>query len=162
MSAGSAAVLIGILENQIILTRRAADLRSFTGQVCLPGGKFDEGDGDFSSTAHREFREEVYFDGTIEPLFSLFPEYSIVSRQKVYPVIAKLDGQVSGFNPSEVARLFYVPLGVLQPELFLIHPEYPHIQHNLCFHYDHELIWGLTAYILYHFTLYYKKYFESL
>lgn len=162
MSAKSAAVLIGILDKQIVLTRRAADLRSFTGQVCLPGGKFDHGDLDFSATAQREFREEVYFDGEIEPLFSLLPECSVVSRQKVYPLIAKLDGKITGYNPSEVARLFYVPLEILQPELFRINPEYPHIQHNLCFNYDNEFVWGLTGYILYHFGLYYKKYFESL
>lgn len=162
MSVKSAAVLIGVLDKQIILTRRAADLRSFTGQVCLPGGKFDSGDINFSATAQREFREEVYFAGDIQPLFSLLPECSVVSRQKIYPLVAKLNGEIQGFNPSEVARLFYLPLDVLQPELFTINPEYPHIQHNLCFNYDNEFVWGLTAYILYHFSIYHKKYFESL
>lgn len=162
MSAKSAAVLIGILDKEIILTRRAADLRSFTGQVCLPGGKFDSVDIDFSATAQREFREEVYFAGQIEPLFSLFPECSVVSRQKVYPLVAKLNGEILGVNPSEVGRLFYLPLDILQPELFSINPEYPNIQHNLCFNYDNEFVWGLTAYILYHFSLYHKKNFESL
>lgn len=157
----SAAVLIGILDKQIILTKRSADLRSFTGHVCLPGGKQDHDDLDITATAIREFNEEVYFEGSITPLFCMFPECSVVSQQRVYPIIAQLDGVVSGANPDEVARLFYLPLDFLQPKIFSIHPEYPHIQHNLYFQHENEMVWGLTSYILYNFSVYYKHFFVS-
>lgn len=151
MFANSAAVLIGILDNKIILTKRSAELRSFTGQVCLPGGKFDQTDSSIVATAIREFNEEVYFTGDIEPLFCMLPESSVVFKQAVYPIVARLDGVIDGFNADEVAKLFSISLDELNLTQFLINPDYPAIKHNKCFWHDGELVWGLTAHILYSF-----------
>lgn len=159
MFANSAAVLIGILDNKIILTKRSAELRSFTGQVCLPGGKFDQTDSSIVSTAIREFSEEVYFTGNIEPLFCLLPETSVVFKQVVYPVVARLDGVINGFNIAEVAKLFSISLDELNLTRFSINPDHPNIKHNQCFWHDGELVWGLTAHILYNFIANIKFYF---
>ncbi len=152
MLTNSAAVLIGILDNEVILTKRSAELRSFTGQVCLPGGKCDQTDSSIIETALREFREEVYFTGSIEPIFCMLPESSARFKQAVYPVVARLDGIINGFNISEVAKLFSISLDELNLKRFSINPDYPNIKHNQCFFHDGELIWGLTAHILYNFT----------
>ena len=147
----SAAVLIGILNNTIILTKRSAELRSFTGQVCLPGGKFDASDTSIVATAVREFHEEVCFTGSVEPFLCMLPESSVVSKQCVYPVVARLNGEISGFNSAEVAKLLFISLDELDLSKFSINPDYPSIKHNQCFWHDGELIWGLTAHILHDF-----------
>ncbi len=159
MNRNPAAVLLGILDNRVVLTRRAAGLRTFTGHVCLPGGQQDSFDSDILNTAIREFNEEVYFNGSIEPILCMLPETSIVSKQEVYPIVANLDGEIKGFNLEEVGRLFFMPLNELSPDKFIINPQYPTIKHNKCLTYDGEFIWGLTAHILYKFAESFKKYF---
>lgn len=158
---GNAGVLIGVWDDKIILTKRSANLRSFTSQVCLPGGKYDELDNEITATALREFQEEIYFSGTIDVLGCLYPEASIVSGQLVYPVIANLCGEVSGFNHDEVERLILLDIAKLNEDIFYINPDYPNIRHNRCFDCDGERVWGLTAYILYEFLQQYIKKTEN-
>lgn len=146
-----AAVLVGLLNNHIVLTKRSAGLRSFSQHVCLPGGMQDYSDTTLVNTAIREFNEEVTFNGNLRTLACMYPEYSIVSQQQVYPVIARLDGEITGVNQDEVDRLIMLPLKQLEDSNFYIHPHYPGIKHRFCLDYDNELIWGLTAYILYKF-----------
>lgn len=157
-----AAVLLGILDSQIVLTKRAANLRSFTGHICLPGGQQEFADQeDMSITATREFREEVSFEGKIFPALCMLPECSIVSGQAVYPVIATLSGKISGFNPEEVEQVLLLPLERLSPDEFTINPAYPTIKHNKCLELSGEIVWGLTAHILYEFSIYYHTLFKE-
>lgn len=142
------AVLIGIIDNKIILTKRSDNLKSFAGHVCLPGGRFEVGDINLTNTAIREFSEEVMFNGNIVPLFCLTPEFSPTATSNLYPIIAKLDGDVQGFNLDEVQKLFYLDINDLSDTLFSINQEYPSIMHNLCFNYADEYVWGVTASIL--------------
>ena len=146
-----AAVLLGLLNDQIVLTKRSAGLRSFSQHVCLPGGMQDHSDETLVNTAIREFNEELTFDGTLQVTACMYPEYSIVSQQQVYPVIARLDGEITSVNQDEVERLIMLPLEQLEDSNFYVHPHYPEIKHRFCLDYDDELIWGLTAYILYKF-----------
>lgn len=148
---GNAGVLIGILDEQIILTKRSANLRSFTSQVCLPGGKYDDSDGGIVATALREFHEEIDFKGNIDVIACLFPEASIVSGQSVYPIIANLSGMINGFNQDEVERLLLLDMHLLDGNIFSVNPDYPNIRHNRCFNFAGERVWGLTAHILYEF-----------
>ncbi|TXJ02463.1 MAG: CoA pyrophosphatase [Neisseriales bacterium] len=146
-----AAVLLGLLNDQIVLTKRSAGLRSFSQHVCLPGGMQDYSDETLVNTAIREFNEELTFNGSLQVTACMYPEYSIVSQQQVYPVIARLDGEITGVNQDEVERLIMLPLEQLEDSNFYVHPHYPEIKHRFCLDYDDELIWGLTAYILYKF-----------
>ena len=147
-----AAVLIGIIDDNIVLTKRSANLRSFTGHVCLPGGGFEpEYDCIASDAATREFNEELIFAGEVEQICCMLPEYSIVSSQVVYPVVARLDGIISAFNLDEVDKLIYLPITKLKQGLFSMNPQYPNIKHNKCFEHEGEFVWGLTAHILYKF-----------
>ena len=59
----------------------------------------------------------------------MYPEYSIVSQQQVYPVIARLDGEITDVNQDEVERLIMLPLSKLEDTNFYIHPDYPEIKH---------------------------------
>lgn len=60
-----AAVLIALTdqpEPEVILTVRAAHMRSHPGEVAFPGGKRDPGDHSLLETALRESREEIGLD----------------------------------------------------------------------------------------------------
>ncbi len=64
VSSRAAAVLLGLFADdggvvRVLLTRRSARLSSHRGEVCLPGGKRDEGDDGDAATALREAQEEV-------------------------------------------------------------------------------------------------------
>lgn len=64
VSSRAAAVLLGLFADdrgvvRVLLTRRSARLSSHRGEVCLPGGKRDEGDDSDAATALREAQEEV-------------------------------------------------------------------------------------------------------
>ena len=58
-----ASVLIPLFEQEgevyMLLTRRAGQLRTHSGQVSFPGGKADEQDQDSLATALREAHEEI-------------------------------------------------------------------------------------------------------
>lgn len=156
-----AGVILGINDGNIILTKRSSSLRSFTGHICLPGGKYDDGDDSIIATALREFHEEVQFSGEVVPLFCMEPESSVVSGHLVFPIIALLNGSINGFNIAEVEKIIPVSLSYINDSIYQINPEYPHIKHNQCFTYDGEFVWGLTAHILFKFTKYYKQFFEN-
>ena len=142
------AVLIGIHQDGIILTKRAHTLRTFPGHICLPGGKFDKTDTDLTATAVREFYEEVNFAGTVSPFFCLNPEFSPTAKENLYPIVARLKGEVNSFNPDEVSKILCLNLADLNHTLFRVNSELPHIRHNWCFDYAGEYVWGVTASIL--------------
>lgn len=151
------AVLLGIYDDTIVLTKRSSNLRSFTGHVCLPGGGVESLDVGITEAAIREFNEEIQYSGQIEALFCLDKSFSPVATHYIYPIVARLEGYISGFSPEEVDKIIYLPLKNLTHELFIINPNLPSIKHNWCFSYDGEFIWGLTAHILKTFCDY-KKY----
>lgn len=157
MNTGNAAVLLGVLDNNIILTKRSTKLRSFSGHICLPGGRCDDSDISYMDTAVREFNEEIDFEGSIEPLFYLLPETSVVSSQSVYPIVARLEGSINGFSDDEVDKIILLDINEVSITDFIINQEYPLIKHNRVLLYKGDIIWGLTAHILYHFLISYKE-----
>ncbi|MDD3267453.1 MAG: CoA pyrophosphatase [Burkholderiales bacterium] len=157
MNTDHAAVLLGVLDNNIILTKRSTKLRSFSGHVCLPGGRCDVSDMSYVDTAIREFNEELDFKGSIEPLFYLLPETSVINHQSVYPIVAKLDGQINGFSRDEVDKIILLDVNKISTIDFIINQEYPMIKHNRVLQYNGDIIWGLTAHILYHYFVNYKE-----
>ena len=153
--ADNSAVLVGVYRDSIVLTKRSALLRTFSGHICLPGGGFESlSDNDFTMTAIREFKEEVIFNGSVTPILCLTPEFSPTAKHRIYPIVARLDGNVNGFNQSEVEKILYLKLQDLHPELFKLNAQMPHIMHNQCFNYEGEFVWGLTAQILKTLCLY--------
>ena len=146
--AGHFAVLVGIYNDSIVLTKRAKELRAFHGQICLPGGAYDPTDNDYTMTAIREFYEEVNFEGEVNPFFCFTPEFSPVAKSNIYPILARLNGKINGFNHQEVEKIFYLKLSDLVDNLFKINPNIVRTFHNWCFDYDGEFVWGLTAQIL--------------
>ena len=66
-------------EIYILLTQRSRNLKSHSGEVCFPGGKYDEADVFLSNTALRETYEEIGLKsenivilGRLVPLITMF------------------------------------------------------------------------------------------
>ncbi len=153
-----AAVLVALFEQEgdtrVVLTRRAATLRSHTGEVSFPGGRLDEGETLFDC-ALREAAEEVGLTGVRQPpLCWLTPTTTRVSDAEIFPVVVALESvPVLRPNPSEVARAFDVSLsalvqeGVFHGELWPT-PETEESHPVYFFEAATEMIWGATARML--------------
>ena len=139
-------------ELELILTRRSAQLAKHSGQVAFPGGSIDANDPTPEAAALREAFEELAIPGTDVRLLGRLDDVLAITGFHVVPVVglvapeAKLQG-----NPSEVARVFSVPLADLAVrERWQLQKhtrgersyELPH------FFVDGEDIWGLTALVL--------------
>ncbi|MEO9871412.1 NUDIX hydrolase [Ekhidna sp.] len=78
-----------------------------SGQMALPGGRFEEWDGNQYETALRETREEIGVqEGKVEIIGSLSEFFVAASNYMVLPVIGKIDHK-PGFipEPREVADI---------------------------------------------------------
>ncbi|HZC20260.1 MAG TPA: CoA pyrophosphatase, partial [Nitrososphaeraceae archaeon] len=69
----------------ILLTKRSSTLRSHSGEICFPGGKFAKDDRTLYHTAIRETKEEIGLDfkekdisGSLEAVRTLTSNYMIV------------------------------------------------------------------------------------
>lgn len=90
MSNNLAAVLVGIIDEHIILTKRSSKLRSFAGHISFAGGKYDQIDHTLEHTAIREFNEEIMFDGSLNIITEMQEQKSVTNNMRVLPFIAKL------------------------------------------------------------------------
>ncbi|RZI76494.1 MAG: CoA pyrophosphatase [Variovorax sp.] len=117
-SPADAAVLVPIVmrsgEPTVLLTERASQMTTHSGQVAFPGGRVDPEDANIAAAALREAWEEVGLSaGYIEVLGSL-PTYTTITSFIVTPVVALVEpGFTLTLNPHEVADAFEVPLAFL-------------------------------------------------
>ncbi|MGJ0629032.1 CoA pyrophosphatase [Xenorhabdus bovienii] len=152
----NAAVLLPIIckpEPTLLLTQRAKNLRSHAGQIAFPGGAADPEDHSLIATALREAEEEVSIPHhKVQVLGQLAPLDSS-GGYRVTPVVGLVSPSLSfRTNPTEVARIFEIPLFDA-----LSLPHYQHLdiksrnrQHRVYFYwYREQMIWGLTAAIIY-------------
>jgi 8-oxo-dGTP pyrophosphatase MutT (NUDIX family) len=113
------AVLVPLYESEgqtwLVLTRRAAHMRSHTFEVSFPGGARDPVDRDDWATALREAQEEVGLDPTLpRPIGALDRFVTVGSHSLVHPLVAALPGTpVLRANEAEVDRIIHVPLSEL-------------------------------------------------
>lgn len=111
-----AAVAIALTENEgkdgtaFLLTRRAAGLRSHTGQWALPGGRCDAGETQ-AQAALRELHEELGLELAQSQVLGLLDDYPTRSGYLITPVVvwAGSGGSIVP-NPSEVASVHRVGL----------------------------------------------------
>jgi 8-oxo-dGTP pyrophosphatase MutT (NUDIX family) len=154
---GEAGVLVPLFEEagetRVILTRRAAHLRSHTGQVAFPGGRLEPGE-DAVGGALREAHEEIGLDaGEVEVLGQLAPLATVSSGSRITPFVGALARrpQLSP-NPAEVARIFDVSLAQLVTDEVYREERWDLPgQDNRPMHFfelEDETIWGATARIL--------------
>lgn len=161
--------------SHIILEKRSSHLNSQPGEISLPGGKLEDGETELQC-AIRETEEELGISRenieVLGELDTLITPFNLI----FYPFAAFYNAAlpIEGFNRDEVESLIYLPLPFLlseEPEEYKAHSrfqipdEFPYhrIPNGkdydfkkgkypiLFYEYDNEVIWGITARILYSF-----------
>jgi 8-oxo-dGTP pyrophosphatase MutT (NUDIX family) len=113
-----AGVLVPLFEEhgeaRVVLTRRAAHLRTHTGEVSFPGGRLEPGESP-EDGARREALEEVGLDpASVETIGRLSPLSTFSSGATITPVVGLLPGRPTlRANPAEVEHVFDVALAEL-------------------------------------------------
>lgn len=135
----------------ILLTERAAGLRSHPGQVAFPGGRVEDEDADAAAAAVREAREETGLDAEGIVVTGTLPDlYLPVSDYAVTPVLAwwHRPSPVDAVDRTEVARAVRVPVAeLLEPaHRFLV--AHPSGYVGPGFAARGLFVWGFTAGVL--------------
>lgn len=153
-----AAVLMAMTREDIprlILTQRAAHLKSHAGEVAFPGGKRDDTDSSLIYTALREAQEEIALNPQDVEVVGELGIFTSRVGIKVKPIIGLLD-DIPHLTPSpdEIDSIFTVPLDVFLTQK-------PNYQHKIkymglsipvpSFNYQGYVIWGLTGFMIVEF-----------
>ncbi len=113
-----AAVLIGVVPRAegptVLLTQRAAALRSHSAQVAFPGGRVDAVDGSPVVTALREAEEEIGLPRERVRTLGFLDAYLTGTGYRIVPVVALVEPPFSlTINHHEVDEAFEAPLSFL-------------------------------------------------
>jgi peroxisomal coenzyme A diphosphatase NUDT7 len=160
-------------EANVVLTRRAAHLRSHSGEVSFPGGRLQPGELPLQA-ALREANEEIGVDaGSVEVIGELTPLTTVRSPVLVRCFVGRWqvprpEDMAFASDPAEVEKVFSVPLadlarqGVYHEELWpsledraqtTYRPDTtyrPHTTYRAVafFHLDDDIVWGATGRLL--------------
>jgi 8-oxo-dGTP pyrophosphatase MutT (NUDIX family) len=139
-------------ETALLLTRRAASLRSHRAQWALPGGRCDAGETQVQS-ALRELREELGLALGEDAVLGLLDDYPTRSGYLITPVVVwAAAGQAIAPNPAEVASVHPIPLGVIERSNAFDFISIPQSTRRVIrFHWDDRLIHAPTAAMIYQF-----------
>lgn len=102
----------------LVLTERSRTLRRNPGDVCLPGGMLEDGDGSITAAFLREASEEIGLVLRPDDILGTLPPFVTADHLTICPVVAWTRTPPDEFarNSAEVADVFEVPLGDLLPE----------------------------------------------
>lgn len=177
--ADKAAVLIPIVRNHddqlcLLFEVRSSTLKWQPGDICFPGGKMEVSDHNAINTALRETEEELGIEKDKIKVYGQLPSFLSAIGLKIYPVVGECLSTHFKLNEAEVADTFMVPINwfisnpPLKATMEVAHKpahDFPfelipkrskdwqkRSQHDVYFyHYQHHVIWGLTAQIIQRF-----------
>ena len=135
---------------KILFTKRSEQLKTHSGEVSFPGGKWEEGDSNLYQTALRESNEEINLD--MENVTKLGPLNFLLSRHKieVNPFVGYLNQSQDFKGNFEIDEIFTVPISFLMNEENIEYKEFNRKDLKVyipSWVYNGNRIWGLTAMI---------------
>ena len=152
---GAVLVLLYAQDEQLFLplTRRTERVATHKGQISLPGGAQESGDGSLWHTALREAEEEVGIVAEdVQRLGALSSLYIPPSNFDIHPFVGYLPSRPAfALDANEVAELIEMPLAViLEPwakgeETRILRGRPTQVPF---YHYRQHVIWGATAMVL--------------
>src|ERR687894_2088886 len=134
----------------IFLTKRSSNLKSHTGEISFPGGRYVESDGTFLATALRETVEEVGIEFTIDQIVGcLSAVRTMTSNHFIVPFVTIQDILPQyRISSSEVEEVIDVPLIETLESIELDTEHYHLAKDAFKFTYGNNVIWGATARVL--------------
>jgi len=140
----------------LFIKRASHPADPWSGQIALPGGKYDATDASLEQTAVRETREEVAIDLATQgevfgALDELRPRNPLLPPVIVRPFVATVAADAVVVPSHEVADHFWAPLDrILDPEAtkdtrIFVRGYY---MRRDAIHYEGHVIWGMTQNIL--------------
>ena len=137
-------------EYKIIFTKRSTQLKTHSGEVSFPGGKWEEADNDLYETALRESNEEINLN--IDNVTKLGHLNFLLSRHKieVNPYVGYLNKLQDFKGNFEIDEIFIVPISFLTNSKNITYKEFNRKDLKVyipSWVYNGNRIWGLTAMI---------------
>jgi 8-oxo-dGTP pyrophosphatase MutT (NUDIX family) len=142
----------GTGETALILTGRAAGLRSHGGQWALPGGRMDAGETPVM-TALRELSEEIGLELRADDILGTLDDYPTRSGYLITPVVA-WGGQHPPLqlNPDEVASVRRIRIADIMREDAIVFDSIPESERRVVrLRVDERTIHAPTAALIYQF-----------
>ena len=137
-------------EYKIVFTKRSTQLKTHSGEVSFPGGKWEEADNDLYETALRESNEEINLN--IDNVIKLGHLNFLLSRHKieVNPYVGYLNKLQDFKGNFEIDEIFIVPISFLTNSKNVTYKEFNRKDLKVyipSWVYNGNHIWGLTAMI---------------
>jgi 8-oxo-dGTP pyrophosphatase MutT (NUDIX family) len=142
-------LITDVVAPELIFTLRAKHLNHHAGEVCFPGGKWEQQDGSLLTTALRETHEEIGISPNMIDVLGALPARATRSGALVQPFVGKIPADCRfDLNHHELQELFTVPLSAFQQGLQVRTDVFERNGLRVrvpAYMYQHYEIWGFTA-----------------
>jgi 8-oxo-dGTP pyrophosphatase MutT (NUDIX family) len=142
-------LITDVVAPELIFTLRAKHLNQHAGEVCFPGGKWEQQDGSLLATALRETHEEIGISPNMIDVLGALPARATRSGAMVQPFVGKIPADCRfDLNHHELQELFTVPLSAFQQGLQVRTDVFERNCLRVrvpAYMYQHYEIWGFTA-----------------
>ena len=150
-------VLHELCTDSLILTKRSNQLRQHPGEICFPGGVWEEQDDNFYTTALRELYEELGINADRVTLIKELQTERTLLGTIIHPWLASIESiRPYVQNSDEVTALILIPMSLVTNsknyrDLMIEKGERRFISCE--FIPNDELVWGATARIMKQLTV---------
>jgi len=136
----------------ILLCKRPSYLKHHPGQICFPGGKFEQQDNSLKDTALRETKEELGIPEHEINLLGQMNSYWTLTGFEIKPYVAHIDCNLS-LKPqiAEVTDTFFLPFNKLVERDNWVDLNFTRNHQQIVlkgFMTEYGLLWGATAQII--------------
>lgn len=149
-------VLVPIIKKDntlnLLFTVRSKKLKSHSGEICFPGGRWSKKDKSLVNTALRETREEIGIPDQKIKILGFLDSVPTLTGFLIHPIVGIIENEISiKIDDSEVEDYFYVPFDFfinkknkITRKIKIKNTDIPVFE----YHYEDYRIWGATAAII--------------